>query len=161
MSSRRDGNPPEALRADPQIDHKMVLFLEGPPGPPFLVSRRLKKKCADICEILGPFWGGGGGGTNHPWAHFFVSGALGGPREPHLSTESLKVTLGAPKCLPKWSKIIEKLPQNHQKISKNTPEYGYQVLLKKSKERIGGHSALYFILCWCSDFGQSMDTSFQ
>ena len=39
--------------------------------------------------------------------------ALGPPFEPRLSTESLKVTLGAPKCLPKSSNIIEKLPQKH------------------------------------------------
>ena len=38
-----------------------------------------------------------------------------GPWKPHLSTESLKVTLGAPKCLPKWSKIIEKITSTSSK----------------------------------------------
>ena len=55
-----------------------------------------------------------GSRQHEKWVSFFVFFS-GGPWEPHLSTESLKVTLGAPKCLPKWSKIIEKLPQNHKK----------------------------------------------
>ncbi len=33
--------------------------------------------------------------------------------------------------------------------------------LKNSKQKNGGRSALYFMLFWCSDFRQSMDTSFQ
>ncbi len=45
---------------------------------------------------------------------FLVFFALGGPLQPRLSTESLKDTLGAPKCLPKWSNIIQQLPQNHK-----------------------------------------------
>ncbi len=49
------------------------------------------------------------------WVSFFGLFCSGDPWEPHFSTESLKVTLGAPKCLPKWSKIIEELPRNRQK----------------------------------------------
>ena len=49
------------------------------------------------------------------WVSIFGLFCSGGPWGPHFSTETLKVTLGAPKCLPKWSKIIEKFPQNHQK----------------------------------------------
>ncbi len=41
---------------------------------------------------------------------------------------------------PKIVEIIEKLPQNPQKISqqKKTLEYGYQVLVKKSKHKMVG-----------------------
>ena len=54
-----------------------------------------------------------GSRPHEKWVSFFGIFCTGGPWEPHLSTESLQVTLGAPECLPKWSKIIEKLLQNH------------------------------------------------
>ncbi len=39
-------------------------------------------------------------------------------------------------------------------------EYGCECLVKKSNDKNGGHSALYFMLFGCSDFRQSMDDSF-
>ncbi len=56
-------------------------------------------------------------------------------------------------------KRVSAMLKSSKHMQKNT-EYGYLVLLKKSKQKIGGHSALYFMLFWCSDFRQSMDTSF-
>ncbi len=80
------------------------------------------------------------------WVSFFGLFCSGPPGEPHLSTESVKVTLGAPKCLPKLSKIIEQLPQNHQNIkTKKTPEYGYQFLVKKVKEKWWAFRPLFHV----------------
>ncbi len=97
-----------------------------------------------------------GSRPNENGVSFLVFFALGPPWEPRLSTESLKVTLGAPKCLSKLSKIIEHVASNSSnKYAKKTPEYGYQLLVKKSKQQIGGHCALYFMFFWCSLFRQS------
>ncbi len=89
-----------------------------------------------------------GSRPNENGVFVFVFFALGAPLEPRLSTESLKVTLGAPKCLPKLSEIIKylKIIKNMQ----NNAEYGYNCLVKKSKKC--GRSALYFMCCCCSFF---------
>ncbi len=63
----------------------------------------------------------------------------GGPWEPHLSTEPLKVTPGAPKCLPKWSQIIGKIPQrpstNKQKTRQSMDTRFY---LKNPNKKMAG-----------------------
>ena len=63
----------------------------------------------------------------------------------------------SPTIVENQRKVTSKSSKNKQQT---TPEYGYQVLVKKSKQKDGGHSALYFMLRWCSEFRQSMDTSF-
>ncbi len=70
------------------------------------------------------------------WVSIFGLFCSGGPQEPHLSTESLKVTLGAPKCLPKLSKIIEKLPQYHQHICKKNASMETSASLKSQNKRL-------------------------
>ena len=81
--------------------------------------------------------------------------------------------LGAPfehrvaKIHSRSSKMSPKIVEHHRSVTskssttfaKKTPEYGYQLLVKKSKQQFGGHSALYFMLCWCSDFRQSTRAS--
>ncbi len=66
-------------------------------------------------------WGQNGPNSDPPgilatrqMGFLFQSFLLWGPWEPPLSTESLKASLGAPKCLPKLSKILEKLPHNRR-----------------------------------------------
>ena len=74
---------------------------------------------------FGLLWGGRGGPTNHPSAHFFVSGALGGPRF-------------APRApmTPKWSQMSPKLPKIHPKLPQNDSKMHPKSIysLKKSME---------------------------
>ena len=69
-----------------------------------LKKNHFEKKCAKLDQKV-PLLGAR---PKEKWVSFFGFVCSGGAWEPHLSTESLKVTLGAPKCLPKLSKIVEK-----------------------------------------------------
>ena len=87
---------------------------------------------------------------------FLLWGPLGAPVEHRVPKSHSRSSKMSPKMDEKHRKVTSKYSKHNPK----TPEYGYQVLLKKSKQNVRGHSALYFMLFWCSDFRQSMDTSF-
>ena len=72
-------NPPEALRADPNIDQKNVLFFKALLALLFSCPGGSKKTSTHLRPISGSLLRGGGSPTNHPGAHFFMSGALGDP----------------------------------------------------------------------------------
>ncbi len=73
-----------------------------------VTKKHVKKGLFKIWRQIGPTSAPPGGGRcTREKVSFFVFFCSGGPWEPHWSTEPLKVTPGAPKCLPKLSKIIE------------------------------------------------------
>ncbi len=81
---------------------------------------------------------------------FLLWGGLGAPFQHRVPKSQSRSSKMSPNMVENHRKVTSK----SSKISKKTPEYGYQVLLKKSKHKFGGHSPCISYLFGARNLGR-------